>query len=147
MKSRERKIHNIASWGQDPSKVVCVCARTRVLVSQLCLTFCDSMDCSSPGSSVRGILQASGVDCHSLFQNILLIQEWNPDLPHCSQILYHLSHQGSSKQGYGHHLNISSLIYTVYNLDVSLFRFYDHLAKIEIAFALSAKILAYLSFV
>ena len=30
---------------------------TANLVTQLCLTFCDSMDCSSPGSSVHGILQ------------------------------------------------------------------------------------------
>ena len=30
----------------------------KVLVTQLCLTFCDSMDCSLPGSSVHGILQA-----------------------------------------------------------------------------------------
>ena len=30
----------------------------KVLVTQLCLTLCDSMDCSSSGSSVRGILQA-----------------------------------------------------------------------------------------
>ena len=30
---------------------------TTNLVTQLCLTFCDSMDCSSPGSSVHGILQ------------------------------------------------------------------------------------------
>ena len=30
---------------------VCVCA-------QLCTTLCDSMDCSPPGSSVHGILQA-----------------------------------------------------------------------------------------
>ena len=29
-----------------------------VLVSQSCLTFCDSMNCSPPGSSVHGILQA-----------------------------------------------------------------------------------------
>ena len=29
-----------------------------VLVSQSCLTLCDPMDCSSPGSSVCGILQA-----------------------------------------------------------------------------------------
>ena len=27
-------------------------------VTQSCLTLCDSMDCSSPGSSVHGILQA-----------------------------------------------------------------------------------------
>ena len=30
----------------------------RKLVTQLCLTLCDSMDCSPPGSSVHGILQA-----------------------------------------------------------------------------------------
>ena len=29
-----------------------------MLVTQLCLTFCNSMDCSPPGSSVHGILQA-----------------------------------------------------------------------------------------
>ena len=29
-----------------------------VLVAQLYLTLCDPMDCSSPGSSVHGILQA-----------------------------------------------------------------------------------------
>ena len=29
-----------------------------VLVTQWCLTLCDSMDCSPPGSSVGGILQA-----------------------------------------------------------------------------------------
>ena len=31
---------------------------TQVLVSQLCLTLCNPMDCSLPGSSVHGILQA-----------------------------------------------------------------------------------------
>ena len=29
-----------------------------MLVAQSCLTLCDPMDCSSPGSSVHGILQA-----------------------------------------------------------------------------------------
>ena len=32
---------------------VCAC-----LVAQSCLTLCDPMDCSPPGSSVHGILQA-----------------------------------------------------------------------------------------
>ena len=32
-------------------------ACSQVLVSQLCLTLCDPMDCSQPGSSVRGISQ------------------------------------------------------------------------------------------
>ena len=30
----------------------------KVLVAQLCPTLCDPMDCSPPGSSVHGILQA-----------------------------------------------------------------------------------------
>ena len=37
---------------------VCVCVCVCVWVSQLCLTLCDPMDCSSLGSSVHGILQA-----------------------------------------------------------------------------------------
>ena len=38
------------------------------------------------------------VGCHSLLQGIFLTQGLNPDLPHCRQILYHLSHQGSPSQ-------------------------------------------------
>ena len=34
---------------------ICVCVR---LVAQSCPTLCDPMDCSLPGSSVHGILQA-----------------------------------------------------------------------------------------
>ena len=33
-------------------------AKVKVLVTQSCLTLCDPVDCSPPGSSVRGILQA-----------------------------------------------------------------------------------------
>ena len=61
-------------------------------VAQSCPTLCSPVDCSPPGSSVHGILQAR-------------ILEWVPgDLPHpgihpgllhCRQTLYHLSHQGS----------------------------------------------------
>ena len=62
-----------------------------VLVAQSCLTLCNSPDCSSPGSSVRGILQArmGGVGCHSLLQRIFLTQGSNLGLVHCRQILYH----------------------------------------------------------
>ena len=35
-------------------QIICMC----VLVAQSCLTLCDPMDCSSPGSPVHGILQA-----------------------------------------------------------------------------------------
>ena len=52
-------------------------------VAQLCLTPSDPMDCSPPGSSVHGILQAR-------------VLEWVAiafSLPHCRQTLYRLSHQ------------------------------------------------------
>ena len=32
-------------------------------VAQLCPTLCDTMDCSLPGSSVHGILQARKLEC------------------------------------------------------------------------------------
>ena len=34
------------------------CEQIKVLATQLCLTLCNAMDCSSTGSSVHGILQA-----------------------------------------------------------------------------------------
>ena len=53
----------------------CMCA-------QLCLTLCDPMDCSPPGYSVQGILQAknTGVGCHALLQEIFLTQGSNLSL-------------------------------------------------------------------
>ena len=40
---------------------------------QSCLTLCNPMDCSPPGSSVHGVLQAknTGVGCHALLQGNL----------------------------------------------------------------------------
>ena len=40
-----------------------------------------------------------GVGTHSLLQGISLTQGSNPGLPHCRQILYYLSHQGSPVLG------------------------------------------------
>ena len=39
--------------------------------------------------------QNTGMGSHFLLQGIFLTQGLNPGLPHCRQILYHLSHQGS----------------------------------------------------
>ena len=66
------------------------------LVTQSCPTFCDPMDWSPPGSSVHGDSPGKypGVGSHFLLQGILN-QGLNPGLPHCRQILYHLSLQGS----------------------------------------------------
>ena len=55
------------------------------------------MDCSSPGTSVHGDSPGGniGMGCHPLLQEFFPTQESNPGLPHCRQILYYLSHQGS----------------------------------------------------
>ena len=65
--------------------------KVKVLVVHLCPTLCNPMDCSPPGSSVHGILQArnTGVGSHALLQGILLPQGSNPHLLcllHCRQI-------------------------------------------------------------
>ena len=61
--------------------------------AQLCLTLCDPMDCSPPGSSVHEDSpgKSTGVGCHALLQGIFPTQGSNPGL---LRILYHLSHQG-----------------------------------------------------
>ena len=38
---------------------------------------------------------STGVDCHFLLQGIFPTKGSNPGLPHCREMLYHLSHQGS----------------------------------------------------
>ena len=66
----------------------------KMKVAQSCPTLCNAMDCSpwnSPG-------QNSEVGSLSLLQGIFPTQELNPGLPHCRQILYQLSHQGSNNQ-------------------------------------------------
>ena len=57
------------------------------------------MDCSLPVSSVHGYLpdKNTRVGCHTLLQRIFPTQGLNLGLPHCTQILYQLSHKGSSR--------------------------------------------------
>ena len=50
---------------------------------------------NSPGKN-------TGVGSHSLLQRIFPTQGLNPVLPHCRQILQHLSHQGSPSNLIGH---------------------------------------------
>ena len=61
------------------------------LVAQSCLTLCDPMDCSSPGSSVHGDSPGknTGVGCHARLQEIFPTQESN-------QHLFHLLHWQAS---------------------------------------------------
>ena len=67
-----------------------------VIVTQSCPILCDPMECSPPGSSVHGILQARIMEWVPIpFSRIFLTQGSNPSLLHCRHILHSLSHHGS----------------------------------------------------
>ena len=83
------------------------CFSTEIFIpcNVLCLiTLWDPTDCSPPGSSVHGILQARILEWVAIFfsressQPRNQTQEWNPCLLHCRQILYQLRCQGSPKR-------------------------------------------------
>ena len=59
---------------------------------------CNPMDCNLPGSSVHGIFQARVLEwgAISFSRGSSLTQGLIPGSLHCSQTLYHLSHQGSA---------------------------------------------------
>ena len=91
---------------------MCVCAKSL----QSCLTLCNPMDCSLPGSSVYGILQARILEWVAMASRgssqpsnpcLLHLLHWQvcslplvppgkpqPGLLHCRQILHGMSHQG-----------------------------------------------------
>ena len=76
-----------------PTKFSVPCImKVKVLVTQLCPTLCDPMDCSPPGSSVHGILQARILEWTAIPS--FPTQGANTGLQHCKQILYRLSHHG-----------------------------------------------------
>ena len=71
--------------------------KVKVLVFQSCPTLCNPMDYSPPGSSVHGILQAYWSQLSFPSPGVLRDPEgWNPCLPHCKQILYHLTHHNKN---------------------------------------------------
>ena len=82
------------SWlGLNPGFLVQVWVCMRAQLPQLCLTLCDPMDCSPPGSSVHGDSSGknTGLGYHCLFQGICLTPGSHP---HCRQSLL-LRHVGS----------------------------------------------------
>ena len=64
--------------------------------AKLLQTLCDPMDCSPPGSSLHGLLQAGTLEWVAfLLQGTFLTQH----LLHCRRVLYPLSHLGSPLGG------------------------------------------------
>ena len=66
---------------------------------QLCLTLCDPMDCSPPGSSVHGILQAGILEwvATSFSRGSSRPRDRTQVSRICRRILYQLSHKGSPR--------------------------------------------------
>ena len=71
-------------------------------IAQSCPTLLPT-DCSPPGSSVHGTLQARAPECSAIsssgifwFSRIFPTQGSNLGLPLCRQILLHVSHRASS---------------------------------------------------
>ena len=81
---------SFSRW-KDKCAVLC-------LAAQSCLTLWPCRR-SLPGSSVHGdsLGKNTGVGWHALLQGTLPTQGLNPGLPHCRQIIYQLSHQGSPR--------------------------------------------------
>ena len=74
----------------------------KVLVAQSYPTLFDPMDCSPPGSSAHGILQARIVEWVAIpFSGIFPTQGPNLGVLHCRQILYSLSHWEAPSQSRG----------------------------------------------
>ena len=57
---------------------------------QLCLTLCNPMDCSPPGSSVQGILQTRILDCRVFLQGFKGLSNTNTDQIRSDQLLSHV---------------------------------------------------------
>ena len=71
-----------------------------VLVTQLCLTLCDPMNCSLPGSSIHGNFprKTTGVGCHFLLQEIFLSQGLNSHILHWQADSLPMNHLGSPER-------------------------------------------------
>ena len=68
--------------------------------SRTVISDCNPMDCSLPGASVHGFLQAILEWLAISFSRVFPTQGMNPGLPHCRQILYYLSHQAIQTTGH-----------------------------------------------
>ena len=69
--------------------------KVREKVARSCPTLCHS--CHDPYSPWNSPGQNTGVGSVFLLQKIFQTQGSKLDLPHCEQILYHLSHKGSPR--------------------------------------------------
>ena len=90
--------------------IIIVTINAVCLVSQLCPTLCNPMDVAFQAPLPMGILKAGilgGLPCPP--PGDLPNQGSNPGLPHCRQILYHLSYQESFVYPYRYNCSSSCM--------------------------------------
>ena len=79
-------------------KYVCVCVSYSVMLDSLQP---HELKALQAPPFMKFSRQEYWVGCHFLLQGIFPTQGYDPGLPHCKQILYCLSHQGSPFRKYG----------------------------------------------
>ena len=89
-------VHSTSVYNSQDLEATCT---VLCIVTHSCLTLCDTMDCSTSSPSVHGDSPGknTGVDCYALPQRNFPTQGLNSGLPHCRQIIYQVSHQGSPR--------------------------------------------------
>ena len=92
-------VHSTSVYNSQDLEATCA---VLCIVAQSCLTLCDLMDCSPSGCSVHRDSPGkntgnTGVGCYALLQRNFPTQGLNSGLPHCRQIIYQVSHQGSPR--------------------------------------------------
>ena len=68
--------------------------KVKMLVAQSCLTLCNTMNCSPPGSSVHGILQARILEWVAIpfSRGSSQTRDWTRNLLYSRQILYYVDY-------------------------------------------------------
>ena len=106
------------SWATREAPIP-ICMHAKFL--QLCLTLCNPMDYSLPGSSVHGDAPGknTGVGCHALFQGIFPTQGLNPCilcLLQWRRILYHWA----TREDLNTYMGLTNYIIFIYSLQCIL---------------------------
>ena len=89
-----------SSWPRDQTHVSCIAGRFSTIwaIGKSQILSCVWLFATPWNSPWNSPGQNTVVGSLSLLQGIFLTQRLNPGLPHCRQILYQLSHQGSPKR-------------------------------------------------
>ena len=97
MNQKEFPLKNVFFFLKDLFQLQFLISVVVCLVAQSCVTLCDPMDCSPPGSSVKDSLGKNGVSYHAILHGVFPTHRSNPGLLGCRRILYHMKHQGSPR--------------------------------------------------